>query len=396
MDPISTVRSLCTLATSLLVWIGQLGEKEEALTSLSTTVSRVCTVLVRFQEITQPTLDPTLVDALYCLGDALHRTEEHLQAWRRRHGRRASLSRVVSFLVPAEVTRMIRQDEQQLSQQLIIILFAMATISYFEKNAPGQVPENNQFEFCPVQNQDVFKFWRDYVGAKAWATSDRFAEALKQKFGNTLNEDACQLLTFCVDELRVGGVSLSSLERFVGNGTVSSAVERFMELELATRKLEPSQNGSLPLLVWVDDNPANNVREIAFAEGQGINVVPCVSTADAKAWIIKNEDFLRAHDAAHSIRFISDNTRLESDPVSEPGLSPYYNITAGENITRFLRGRSLHAPVLIYCGGSIKHTHYVGMYRDAGSTCRSDTVCRYIRALAERKGDDREWVGYQT
>ncbi|KAF8875448.1 hypothetical protein BD779DRAFT_1563576 [Infundibulicybe gibba] len=169
-----------------------------------------------------------------------------------------------------------------------------------------------------------------------------------------------------------------------------------MELELTPLKLEPLKYDSLPLLVWVDDNPTNNVKEIAFAEGLGIKVVPHVSTALAKAWIIENEEFLRAHDAAHSVRFISDNTRLESDPISEPDLIPYYNITAGENITRFLRGRSLHAPVLIYCGDSIVHTHYVGMYRDAGSTCRSDTVFRYIRALVERKGDDREWVGYYT
>ncbi|KAF8875453.1 hypothetical protein BD779DRAFT_1678253 [Infundibulicybe gibba] len=324
MDPISTVRSICTLATSLLVWLGQLGEKEEALTGLSATVSRVCAVLIRFQGIAQPTLDPTLVHALYCLGDVLRRTEEHLRIWKGRRGRRASLNRV---------------DEQQLSQQLIIILFAMATISYFEKNAPGQVLEKNQFEFCPVQNRDVFEFWKDYVGAKtAWARSDRFAEALKKKFGDTLSEDACQLLTFRVDELCVGGVSLSGLERFVGSGSVSSAVEHFMELELAPLKLEPSKHDSLPLIVWVDDNPTNNVREIAYAEKLGINVISCVSTVDAKAWIMKNEDFLRAHDAAHSIRFISDNTRLESD------LSPYYNITAGENITRFLRGRSLHAP----------------------------------------------------
>jgi hypothetical protein len=41
----------------------------------------------------------------------------------------------------------------------------------------------------------------------------------------------------------------------------------------------------LPLLVWIDDNPTNNIREVAHAHELGINVIQLTSTALAKAWI---------------------------------------------------------------------------------------------------------------
>jgi single-stranded DNA-specific DHH superfamily exonuclease len=44
----------------------------------------------------------------------------------------------------------------------------------------------------------------------------------------------------------------------------------------------------LPLLVWIDDNPINNIYEASYARELGINVIQLTSTALAKAWIKEN------------------------------------------------------------------------------------------------------------
>jgi hypothetical protein len=49
------------------------------------------------------------------------------------------------------------------------------------------------------------------------------------------------------------------------------------------------QNESTPWLVWVDDAPENNEREVALARASGIEVFQFYSTASAKAWIVANE-----------------------------------------------------------------------------------------------------------
>ena len=52
-------------------------------------------------------------------------------------------------------------------------------------------------------------------------------------------------------------------------------------------RLEDNQTPKmeLPLLVWIDDNPINNISEVAHARELGINVIQLTSTALAKAWI---------------------------------------------------------------------------------------------------------------
>ena len=92
------------------------------------------------------------------------------------------------------------------------------------------------------------------------------------------------------------------------------------------------------------------------------------------------------------VRFISDNVRLERTP----GAGTYLNPTAGETFLRYLRGRFIASPVLIYTGQSITSTRYVQGYAAAGSTVSPRQALMYIVNLAGGKDNDAEWRGFDT
>src|SRR5882762_3903547 len=114
--------------------------------------------------------------------------------------------------------------------------------------------------------------------------------------------------------------------------------------------------------------------------------------------MILSTDELRRKDTYHQLRFITDNTRWESSTVVTGG-SPtenFMNLSAGEMILRFLRGRLYKAPVLVYCCLSISLTTYVRSYEQSGSTTASDVCLSYILALANGEIDDMGWQGFQS
>jgi len=190
---------------------------------------------------------------------------------------------------------------------------------------------------------------------------------------------------------------VSTLERFVGDGSLKQAIEEFKVFDSLSPAIETRSDCRLPMLVWIDDMPSNNVKEVEFARSKGVNVLEFTSTALAKVWIEENEEFLRENDTASSIRFISDTARFETDDQDpDAGASVYLNITAGENIARYLRGHLYRAPLLIFCGAGIIHTQYVESYEATGSTCLSAIVRNYIAALSDRTENDEAWRGYNV
>jgi len=72
------------------------------------------------------------------------------------------------------------------------------------------------------------------------------------------------------------------------------------------------------------------------------------------------------------------------------------NPTAGETFLRYLRGRFIASPLLIYTGQSIVSTSYVQDYEAAGSTTRLKKALMYIKNLADGKDDDTEWREFDT
>ncbi|KZT60692.1 hypothetical protein CALCODRAFT_98273 [Calocera cornea HHB12733] len=257
-----------------------------------------------------------------------------------------------------------------------------------------------------------------------------FILSLKAWYKSGLTESTCNNLLVRLDEYSVGGITPSSVESFAGGKSLRSVIEAFKKQEHRPSKLlqvpslpagsqQPSGREAgtsesstrartrsapavpasyhLPLIIWVDDEPANNLHKVAFARSLGITVIELSSTALAKAWFDANEAFVRAHDTPNEIRVISDNARYESDtipfgPHRAVEDTVYLNWSAGEKILRYLRGRRYRMPVLIHCRQpSIDITRYVLLYEQAGSTISIDVVKRYCQALADGRTDDASW-----
>lgn len=67
------------------------------------------------------------------------------------------------------------------------------------------------------------------------------------------------------------------------------------------------------------------------------------------------------------------------------------NLAAGEQLIRFIRGRSYKAPVLVFCFHSLPSTTYVRRYDQSGSTALKAVCSDYIKALAKAETEDAGW-----
>ena len=107
-------------------------------------------------------------------------------------------------------------------------------------------------------------------------------------------------------------------------------------------------------------------------------------------------EHLRRRDDNHQIRFITDNARWESHTSQGHLKRHFLDLSAGEAILRFLRGRQYKAPVLVYTGASLPSTSYVLEYEQCGSTT-SDVVCLgFIACLAHAVDNDRGWQTFDA
>jgi len=150
---------------------------------------------------------------------------------------------------------------------------------------------------------------------------------------------------------------------------------------------------TLPLLIWIDDNPEGIDRYASYASRRGVTLVLLDSTSAAKAWIRVNRDFLKKHDDPWNLRFISDQVRHE---VDTKGVL-CKNVKAGNDITTFIRKEGFTAPILIFtshCG--IGLTRYVESYANTGSLMGSDykVLHEYIDALGARRRGDMGWMKF--
>lgn len=72
-----------------------------------------------------------------------------------------------------------------------------------------------------------------------FAQTDRFLDALKYRFGNRLTDAARRRLFLRLDEFNIGGVSASTLERFVGDDSLEDAVQKFQTMGTTVRSIIP-------------------------------------------------------------------------------------------------------------------------------------------------------------
>jgi hypothetical protein len=252
---------------------------------------------------------------------------------------------------------------------------------------------------------DAREFWKDYIGIKVdIAANDLFCARLLSWCHGDLSKRICDLIIMQLDEFNSGVVTLQNLARALGKESLKTFVETYkrgehpsLDLKLlrsASRAPQGQSQLRVPLLVWVDDQPENNLYLVRKARARGVQVIQLPSTATAKFWVDENAAFLHEHDDASLIRFISDNVRVEA--ISESDNHLYLNTSAGQNFLQYLRGRLFRAPVLILTGKSIDKTTFVRNYDSAGSTRKAIVCLDYITSLADGVNSDSGWKVFKA
>jgi len=251
---------------------------------------------------------------------------------------------------------------------------------------------------------------------------DIFVTALKKWFKVPLEDSVCESIVCRLDEYNIGGINITVLDEFAGFKSLRVQIASYRQVgaprpsgpkdSVTSERQSPEKtSGTIyhppgeKLLVWVDDNPGNNIRLVEFARSIGIRVYELPSTAVAKVWIDQNIggrrdkecltntlDLLRSNNSGTSIRIITDNARRES---STEGVAAFFNHNAGEEVLRFVRGRGLESiPVLVFCART-NYTTYVRNFALAGSTGHPRVVHNYITAL-KTGVDDMNWARFEA
>jgi hypothetical protein len=166
MDPISVITTVYAIAMGLTQWIDDRKDKGETLKRLSGTVARVCDALRLLQSVPiKNSVDQSVTDSVKSLGDTLRRTQERLLLYGNKRSRN-----IIAFISPSTITSQLKEDERQLNNQLIIIIFCMTAMGYLKSlndNAVMPVPVTAEPPvLASISNADVKEFWRDYVGGK--------------------------------------------------------------------------------------------------------------------------------------------------------------------------------------------------------------------------------------
>jgi len=116
-----------------------------------------------------------------------------------------------------------------------------------------------------------------------------------------LDDSACENIIYGLDEYNIGGINITVLDDFAGlkslrvkiasfkhNSLSETAAPVLAESEVLGQKNKMVRPSGGKLLLWVDDNPQNNVPHVNFARSLGIEVRELSSTALAKVWIDQN------------------------------------------------------------------------------------------------------------
>ncbi|TFY61481.1 hypothetical protein EVG20_g7040 [Dentipellis fragilis] len=426
MDPLGIATSVISTALAIEAWIDQRRRKDASLVELWHTVSRLAVILAPLQPKPSAATststsavsttstwdkvdDPAITTCLQDMRELLQRVQDDLVLWEEKRTRPAAA--LLEFLRPSAVLARIEEHDRRLARRADTLAFALQVYflrrAYRDTGRPETETEKEKEPLPPpsaldeVQNAEVKQFWEERVGQEmSFIDGPGLCRELGTWLGAALDRTTCDTLLLRLDEYAVGGVAPGSLDGFVGQRSIRSAIAGLGVLGglAASRQFEPIDVSKVkPVLVWIDDRPENNVEFVAEAERLGITVIILTSTAAAKVWIEANEELLRRTDFARRLRFISDNCRWEAaDGIGSPGMPVVENLTAGEAMLRYLRGRQYRAPVLICCGYSIRETQYVLSFSRAGSTVYTVVAMEYISALGRGDDEDRCWEGFDV
>ncbi|KAK2462204.1 hypothetical protein APHAL10511_005792 [Amanita phalloides] len=435
---LTILHSTLTAVEFICTWIEQLHSKQQKIRQLGQSVQALSLVLEPLQQPSSSSsmdLDKNVVILLYDLVEILNGVKGHLTLWGgKTKTSKEKMVQLFGFLNPSFALGMISDDEKKLSQWINLFMLSLQIAMLkkqakvdkvdkwgkVEKVAESAISEKRTLDGNWVpSNKDVSLFWSKSFGEeKIFISSTKFIAALEIWVQDHFDETLRNALLLELDEQDIGGVRRNSLERFVGSRTLKGSIDDLKAQHVTNDAPPPPYRSTdlVPTLVWVDDE-AENIREkMNYAIGLGIRVVHLPSTIAAKLWIGQNEAELRTLEGRNLLHFITDNARWEIVPSTageqdrssdertsmSSSSSPSLNISAGETILRFLRGNGYKAPVLVYCGRSVRWTQYVLAYSRAASTCYQAVCNAFIERLAAVHHDthnhlslDKEfWVNY--
>lgn len=165
MEVISVALTVCTLCKAIESWVDQHAKTEATITQISATVIQIRHILSPFASADfKGTGEAQLCDCIRSVGDVLQRTKEHLLAWSYKRSQK-----IVAFLNPAALIKQLRDDERQLSNQLILLLTSVAVVGYFRdhaKDAPRIGLPDDVGPLADLKDPQAAEFWRDYLGVK--------------------------------------------------------------------------------------------------------------------------------------------------------------------------------------------------------------------------------------
>jgi len=134
-----------------------------------------------------------------------------------------------------------------------------------------------------------------------------------------------------LDEFGLGGVTLLSVDEFVGDRTLTNAIDQFKDrgrrmpasmrrskTHICTAKTvcvprhcADAQESIRPWLIWIDDNPSNNTDLVSFAQCHNVSVFHFFSTASVKAWVNKNEGEMQRRHGDISLNLVMQLTFVD-------------------------------------------------------------------------------------
>ncbi|KAF9556479.1 hypothetical protein CPC08DRAFT_752477 [Agrocybe pediades] len=412
MDPVSTAITVFSICKAINDWIDQLSQREIVIQEISTTVTQIRDILEPFTTAGGSLNlvgigELQLSQSIRGVGDALEKTREHLMVWKYKKSQR-----ILSFLNPGALIKQLEEDERKLCRQLSILLTSLAVVGYFQdrtlrgmvagiQNSSKPLPEaDDTNSVYTLKDKESVDFWKDYVGAKIdFISEDLFLTRLNTWHGGGISTKTSRLMLMRLDEFNIGGVTPDNLSVALGEEGLKEFVDRYIQGKPKRPSAVKKNDGyglqmilTVPLLVWIDDEPENHEYNVAFARELGIQVVQLTSTAVAKAWIEDNAAFLQQNDDGSSVRFITDNTRMEYTSEKQA----FMNYSAGRTFLQYLRGHLYKAPVLVATTPrSLKTARYVELYDSVGVTTNLDVLLHFIRGLADRRSDDVWWIGYK-
>ncbi|TFK22905.1 hypothetical protein FA15DRAFT_671001 [Coprinopsis marcescibilis] len=348
--------------------------------------------------------------------------------------------RLMEFVNPGVVVNSLEEDEKRLSRWMEMFVLRMQVEVRavvlgggvgLDLVEDGEVKENEK----ETGGSDVVRFWDVAIGEEVeYASPRELLAAVRAWIRESVDYVVVASLTIELDPEDLGVFLKRRVVGVVGGRTVLGYVAelrsrngsgvraparggRLLQIENICSKDKGFGDGEErvgkvnsedvllePTIVWVDDHPENVTDVVEHAKSLGIRVVLLPSTYAAKLWIKTYEDHLRRLEARALLRFVTDNTRYESEPLSSGsgGLSDgagagggeaIMNLSAGETILRFLRGNGFVSHVLVYCGPSIGRTDYVESYGNASSTQEYVVVQEFSGDLVRQmqRGGEGVW-----